>query len=51
MGFDRQVFLMSKKVIESLGIRGFYQSVLSAWSTFISSGVLKVGDIIDTEQK
>ncbi len=84
MGFDRQVFLMSKKVIESLGIRGFYQSVLSAWSifkverenhfgleeplfynswlchqyslpsieinTFISSGVLKVGDLIDTEQ-
>ncbi len=84
MGLDRQLFLVSKKAIESLGIRGFYQSVLSAWSifkverenhfgleeplfynswlchqyslpsieinTFISSGVLKVGDLIDTEQ-
>ncbi len=27
MGLDRQLFLMSKKVIEDLGICGFYQSV------------------------
>lgn len=83
MGLDRHLFLMSNDAIKGLGINGFYQSVLRAWSifkmereshfgleeplfhnswlyhssnlpnvginTFISSGVLKVADLVDTE--
>lgn len=83
MRLDRQLFLMPNNVIKGLGITGFYQSVLRAWSifkvernnhfgleeplfhnswlchpsslpsiginTFISSGILKIPDLVDTE--
>jgi len=83
IGLDRQLFLISNNAIKGFGIKGFYQSVLRAWSmfkmeredhfgleeplfhnpwlchpsnlpsteinTFISSGVSKVADLVDTE--